>query len=363
MRVVHCISSLAGGGAERQLSYLAPELVRMGIDVHVAYLRGGPYLNTLQEHGVKLHHIASKNNHDPSIFIGLMNLFKNVPPDVIQTWIVQMDILGALASKLCGIPCVLRESSQRDAYIPCMKTYLREIAARYVSAIVSNSVGGDAYWVSRKLKTQRYVIPNGLPMNDILRAPDFDLAKLGFDSDERLLVYAGRLLPTKNVSNLLEACCIAMENERFVVAICGDGSQRLLLEEKVKALGLADRVAFVGFTQSVWSFLKRANVFAFVSGHEGFPNALVEAMICGAPLVISDISAHREIADERTAVFVDGTDVQSIANGILKVLKDEMQASNRSKLAQQNAAKWSVEAMASKYVEVYQNVTCDRSSG
>ena len=63
MRILHLIPNLSGGGAEQQLSYLAPELACMGHDVYIAYSKEGPYKSEL--HGVVLHPLRALSNYDP----------------------------------------------------------------------------------------------------------------------------------------------------------------------------------------------------------------------------------------------------------------------------------------------------------
>src|SRR5258708_16637088 len=100
MRVLHCIGGLGGGGAERQVSYLSKELLRRGVDVHIAYRHGGHNLNGIQESGATLHELWGRNNYDPLLLCSLVKLVRRVKPDLIQTWLLQMDVLAGLAAVL-----------------------------------------------------------------------------------------------------------------------------------------------------------------------------------------------------------------------------------------------------------------------
>ena len=102
IRILHLIHSLSGGGAERQFSYLAPELARMGHNVHVAYSNEGPEKPELP--GVVLHRLKSLSNYDPYLLWQLIRLIRHIKPDIIQTWIPQMDILGGIAENSAGHP-------------------------------------------------------------------------------------------------------------------------------------------------------------------------------------------------------------------------------------------------------------------
>ena len=73
-----------------------------------------------------------------------------------------MDVLGGIAARLTGVPWILREPSCETAYPRNWKPNLRAWMARFASAIVSNSKGGDTYWASKYPDAYRMVIPNGV---------------------------------------------------------------------------------------------------------------------------------------------------------------------------------------------------------
>ena len=114
MRILHLLPNLSGGGAERQFSYLAPELARMGHDVHLAYSKEGPDKPELP--GVVLHQLKLRSNYDPYLLLQLVRLIRRIKPDIIHTWILQMDILGGIAARLNRIPWIFREPNSALAY-------------------------------------------------------------------------------------------------------------------------------------------------------------------------------------------------------------------------------------------------------
>ena len=159
---------MAGGGAERQLTYLSSELVRTGWDVHVAVIQDGPNVARLDATGATVHRIRAGGNHDPLILARLIRTVRAVRPDVIQCWLLQMEVIGGLAAILTGTPWVFSERSAAEAYPPGAKTWLRVQVGRRANAIVSNSAIGDLYWRTRAgSHVKRFVIPNGLPLEEI----------------------------------------------------------------------------------------------------------------------------------------------------------------------------------------------------
>src|SRR5687767_4452068 len=76
LRVLHLIPSLGGGGAERQIAYLARGLVASGVDVHVGYLREGSNFERLAASGATLHPIASRGNYDALLVARIVRLIR-----------------------------------------------------------------------------------------------------------------------------------------------------------------------------------------------------------------------------------------------------------------------------------------------
>jgi hypothetical protein len=89
LRVLHLLPHLSGGGTEQQFGYLAPELVHRGHRVDVGYLSNGPSRPELT--GVTRHHLVSLNNYDPYLLWQLVRLMRRVKPDIVATWILQME--------------------------------------------------------------------------------------------------------------------------------------------------------------------------------------------------------------------------------------------------------------------------------
>lgn len=358
LRVLHLVSHLSGGGAERQLSYLAPELTRLGCDVHIAFLEEGPVASPFLGKGIYLHKLNHRGNYDPRILIQIVRLIKRIKPDIIHTWMLQMDIVGGIGSYLKKTPQVLREPFVGRFPSANWKNIVRERLARMNEAvIVSNSEGGNRYWAARCPRLDRYIISNALNLSGIEQSDLILRKEIGLPPEARFILYAGRLdTYQKNLENLFKAFIMVCSKHDIYAVICGKGSYRNHLNLAISNNGLTKHILLKGFVENIWSYMKAADMLVCVSYFEGRPNTVLEAMACGCPLVVSNIQAHREFLDEDTAIFVNPQDPADIAEGINTILMSPLEAKMRAMRAKEMTSQWSILRMTQAYMHVYTNI-------
>jgi glycosyltransferase involved in cell wall biosynthesis len=269
-----------------------------------------------------------------------------------------MDVFGGLAAAWAGVPFLVSERSSQGAYPGNWRDRVRCAIGRRAARIAANSEGGRLYWTSLGMEADSIaVIRNGIPFEEIDRYPDGLPEELRLLPDEELIVYAGRLIVEKNLRNLLEAIGIVLEAKPRARAIFfGEGPQKAELVAAVQRGPCGGRVRIHGYTDRIWSILKRANVFVSVSTFEGNPNAVLEAAACRCPLLLSDIPAHREILDGDSAHFVSPASVPQIAAGIARALENSGESRRKAEKAYACVSRYSVESAAQAYLSLYRDV-------
>ena len=355
MRILHFLPHLLGGGAERQFSYLAQEQFKLGHEVHVAYLENDGENSELQ--GIVKHSLRSFSNYDPVLLWQVICIIRRIKPCVIQTWILQMHVLGGIAAKLTSTPWIFREPSCENAYLGSWKIQLLERIVSWASVIVSNSRGGDKIWENKAPNSRRYIIRNGLPLDLIDRCGP--ALPAGFaQSEAPFVLFVGRFIDTKNVRFLLKALGTASKVKKIKIVLVGHGPERKQLELLTRKYGLEAEVYFAGLLSSfsIWSLMKTANLFVSLSAYEGCPNTVLEAMACRCPVIVSDIPAHREILNESSALFVDPWDTPQTANAIMYALLNKDESKERALNARKTAEIFLVEKMATEYERVYKSI-------
>jgi glycosyltransferase involved in cell wall biosynthesis len=353
VRILHLIWAMGGGGAERQLAGIAPELARRGHDVHVAMLRGGVHAQRLADGRCVLHRVPASFKYDPLLVLRVARLVRRIRPDVIHTWLTQMDIVGGAVARMLRVPWVLSERSAASSYPPVLLNRLRVAAGRRADIVAANSPGGAEYWQAHGFPAARIeIVPNFVPTSELDAAPPLDDARVA--ADDELLVHVGRLSPEKNLSTLIAAMeIVCRERPRARLALCGEGPLRDTLAAQVRAAGLQERVVFAGFVQNVASWLKRSSATVAVSLCEGHPNAVLEAIAAGVPLVLSDIPAYRAVVDETSASFTPVDDVRAMAAAIVGTLREREAALERALRARTAIASLTLDAAVTRFENVY----------
>ena len=345
---------MGGGGAERQLAYLATELVAFGWDVHVALVSGGPNLDRLQRSGATIHWLPAASNYDPRLLWNVTRLIDRVAPDLVQVWMLQMEVIGAIGSTIRGVPLIWSERCSEDAYPDTVKHRIRQRAARQAVAVVANSADGCRYWTPRlDPGVPRHAIPNALPLDEIRTTEPVPEAESDLAGSEALILFAGRLTEQKNPETLLQALARVLQTPGRQAVIAGEGPLAETLRTQASDYGLSGRIRFPGYLTNLWAWMKRATVFVSPSFFEGHPNTVLEAAASRCPLVISDITAHREFLDDQSAVFVNPHAPDALASAIEEVLGARDRARERADHAARIVARWSTEQTARRYEAVY----------
>ena len=297
-RVMLVIHSMRGGGAERQMSYLANEMVT----------RSATSLVTLAETGNDAYLLDSRIER---IGLGLTTrrgglfrgLFANISrirairrwirswrPDVVVSFCDSTNILTLIACP-SKIPVVISERS--DPRRQKLSRFWELLRKKYypkckICIAQTNEVGG--YLISHRLvaPSKIIVIPSAI------KIPKMDTRAIEAARkwiQPKILIYLGRLSREKRVDRLLKAWASLTEHHlAWQLRIIGDGLERASLQTMATELGIEKGVQWTLWSDEIWSSLFSANAYCLVSEYEGFPQSMLEAMASGLPVAVLDCS-------------------------------------------------------------------------
>jgi glycosyltransferase involved in cell wall biosynthesis len=353
--ILHLIPTLEGGGAERQMLLLAKEQARRGSVVHVASRRGGVHEIELREAGIIGHPLGDFRGFNPSLLRRIHSLVRRIEPDVLQTWLPQMDIVGGTIALWSSVPWVLSERAAKEAYLrPPVAMWVRHCLGRYARAVVANSVGGAQYWSDHRSDGRVTVITNAVSLTEIENAEpwSYQSARGG----ENVLLFVGRMVPEKGPGTLIEAVKQLIKMDNIRVLFIGEGPLRDEILADVQACGLEARINIAPYQSSWWGLLKTCTALINISRFEGQPNVVLEAMAARCPLIVSDIPAHREILNNESALMVPPNDATALANAIVTLLSDASAARQRARRAYERVSESTIDSVTDAYERVYETV-------
>lgn len=350
MKILHCIGTLEGGGAERQLCYLAKALVKKGCEVHVVLLKGGINLPRLQDSGATIHYISSKSNYDFSIIPKLVKIIRTEQPLLVQCWQRPFDFFGSVAAMLCGYPFISVERTAPARYQNSIKGILRLFIAQFSRGFVSNSIDGQSYWNQKLIRNiPNIIIPNIIPFEELNQFESLI-------SERAYIVTVGRLSKEKNIQTLIEAIAkVKKKNKSILLKVLGEGVERKQIQELIIEEGLQDNVHLLGFRKDVGQWVKNAKLFVSLSLFEGMPNAVLEAAALSTPMLLSDIPAHKFYFSEDSATYTNPNDSEEVATKIIEVIDNYDIALIKTEKAFAAVQKSSGSTIANQYIEFYKS--------
>ncbi len=208
------------------------------------------------------------------------------------------------------------------------------------------------------------VIPNGINMNIYNGVErDYDFRRRVAADNEKIILYAGRLVYEKGVQNLISAApkiLSGYNDAKFVIV--GKGGMLDDLRRQADYLGISNKVYFTGQLnyKDLCKMYKAADVAVFPSTYEPFGLVALEAMLAGVPTVVSDIGGLNEIVDHGvTGMKSYAGNPNSIADSVLTVLYDHRLADNIVKNAKakvKNEYNWNKIAQDTHFI--YQKAIC-----
>ncbi len=286
-------------GSERQLAILARGLADRGHDVIGSVLAGGGLEAELQRLGIRTTGVRPKGDlHLPAAYRFYRFLRRERPHALLcSSW--PRLFWATLAARRAGVPRlvgrlgIVRPASQRWKYrrafarLDALITNAREVRESFIAS--SDALPPGAV----------HVIPNAvIPFQ--VPAPGRLRLELGIGDEPKLIVSVGALARRKGYDLLLKAVA-RLEDPGVHVAIAGQGPWEDHLRTGVRELGLEGRVHLLGRRDDIPALLADADLFVLATRNDSLPNALLEAMAAGVPVLVTTV------AGVRTALAARGT--------------------------------------------------------
>lgn len=355
-----CIDDLIVGGTQRWLVHLCRGLSARGFDIRVYSMRNRTHpmiLKQLQD-CARVEIIGESRLWRLEGLRFLAREFREWPTDILQTLLPTSDWLGRSLGRWTRIPVVMSSIRGRNAAKPWWQLALDRATARWAQAVIFNNRAGVPFALKHEgiREHQVHIIPNGVEPGD----PAADGANARFElqtpPDAVVIGTIGRLHPAKSPKNLLQAFSeVKKSHPEAVLWLIGEGKERKALENEAKRLKIEKSVRMPGNRADIPQILAAMDLFVLPSNREGMPNALLEAMASGTPVIASDIDGIRElIQDGQTGRLIPPNNVPELTKAIQNALKDRKMAEKWSENAKNLVLEhFSMQKMLTDYENLY----------
>lgn len=290
-----------------------------------------------------------------------LSLVRQFKPNVTLAFFgIPSGAVAWLIKKIYGVPYIV---SLRGGDVPGFRPYdfklYHKIAAPFLhiiwhgaSAVVANSKGLHELAAAFDSTIEIPIIPNGVDLGKF-SAPVRDW------SAPRLLS-VGRIVYQKGLDLAMRALA-DLKDLSWTWMIAGDGPQMETLKSMAEEFGIASRIHFIGWQKS--EQLKEqycaANLFLFPSRHEGMPNAVLEAMSSGLPVVATRIAGSEElVVNGETGALVPTEDVESLQESLRPLLVDAKMRERMGRGSRQRVEQsFSWDRVAERYQQMLEKVS------
>jgi len=311
---------------------------------------------------------------DWTAFCKLWGVFRRGKFDIVHTHTAKAGALGRLAALIAGVPVIIHTPHGHNFYGYFNKAVSRMviIIERFLALFTDRMI---ALTELEKNDYSRFKVASGGKVVLIYMGLEPDILKPGnsgelrnkleIESSGKLIGYVGRLDPVKGPQFFIEAARICLaSNPGLKFVLCGEGSLRRQLEDRVDLLGLKGRIIFLGWREDAPDIISCLDMLILPSLNEAVGIVLIEAQSLGVPVIASNVGGVPEtLRDGQTGILVPPGDPRAIAEAAAGLLADPQKMRNMSAAAREWAGrKFKAGDMVEHICAVYRQVIEEKNA-
>jgi len=364
IKIVFGVNDFLVGGMQRQFSEQIGHFNREKFDITLITLFEFPEKENFYAAlpaDLPVYRFAFKGWWDFHQWLDLYRLLRIIKPHIVVSSLFFGNTVFRLLRPFFGYTSIARE---HNTYIhkSCGQQLIDRFLSLFSYRIIAVSKTVATFTTAQEhISPEKFVvIHNGIDLvqaqNILIHLPQKEVIRqeLGFASAETVFLNVARLTSQKNHQILIEGFARFHEkNPKALLVIVGDGSLRLILEKKVRNLGLVDSVLFFGMRSDVWRFYKAADALISVSMIEGFSNVYLEALVAGLPIVSTLTAGTDEfLVDGYNGYIVDEQTIEGVNRALERI--DISKLEELKKHASETAERFSIQRAVSAYERLFE---------
>ena len=248
-------------------------------------------------------------------------------------------------------PVYISDRCKPDKSFGLFQNLLRKWLYPLASGMIAQTE--KAKEIYQKANLNRNIVVIGNPIRDIKQRINIE--------KEHIILSVGRLINTKHFDRLIDVFARINKPDWRLIIVGGDAIKQknsIALQQKIDDLGIAKNIILAGNQKDVEEYLLRAEIFAFTSSSEGFPNVIGEAMSAGLPVVAYDCVAGPSdmIADGQNGYLIPLFDDKMFEDRLRYLMENEAERQRMGVYARERILRFSVESIGEQYYKIFKNV-------
>lgn len=353
MRILHVITSLHTGGAERLMVDLLPRMAEQGHEVHLAVFDSThtPFYKALEATDKVAIHDFGGSVYSPLQIFRLIRVIRKHHFDIVHTHNTSPQMFGAIASLvICSKTDFVTtehntDNRRRNAL---WRPIDRWMYTRYKRVICISDEAITALEAHiGKHPIRDVVIPNGV---DTVRFTTIPLGETPPEDAEVNITMIAAFRPQKNQETPVQA--LALLPERFRLTLVGTGERMEYVRDIAIKVGVSERVTFAGHRDDIPEILASSDITVLSSHYEGLSLSSVECMAAGRPFIASDVPGLHDIVNG-AGILVPDNDAQALAYTITKLCNNPSFYRNTAENCRKRALDYDISTMTNGYLKLY----------
>ena len=357
--ILYVITDLKVGGVPLHLQRLAGAMRDRGWEPKVVSLGDiGPVGERLRSDGIEVLACNGCCGWDLRVIYRLAKITKQTGPHVVHAMLFHANVAARIAADWVGYPaqrvlCEIQTVEVERRWHLTVDRWTHR-GCRYTignSPSVIDHLARTAGIPRDRLKLVR----GGIDPIPLAQAAPIEKSEIGVPNDAPMVLWVGRLDPVKGLDVLVQAFERGLGTERAHLVLAGDGPSRDKLAERIEKSGRRNQIHMLGSRDDIPRLLKAADVFVLPSRTEGLPNALLEAMAAGCPIVTTDVPGCRDLIEhESSGLIVPPDDPGALIVAIARLLQDREEALRLGHQATESvSANWHSDRTLAAYDALY----------
>lgn len=359
MKILHTITSLELGGAEKLLTELIPAQIAMGHEAELLILcdKNAVFLDNFKLKNIPVH--VSKYNSIKTWknMFQIKKYAKKGKFDIVHSHLTHAQYWTSLASRIdFGKRIYITtehstSNNRRQKFI--FKLIDRFIYKPYKKIISISPATQEELikWIGGN-KKRFEIIENGVDLSRFSQGNKIDLSEYGLDSDDKIIIMISRFHKAKDQNTVIKS--LEFLPKIYKLVLVGDGERREELEKLTSEKNLSSRVFFLGIRKDIPDLLKTSYVAVQSSIFEGFGITALESMSAGIPTIATDVPGLSAIVKGGGILFPVG-DYKKLAKIIFSLERNDMYNKIKNSCIEKSKM-YDIKITAEKYINIYSSL-------